>query len=206
MGYRAGTLHVSFGSAQHSQIVQRCQASLPASERTVTFDSPPNTCMFDIPPSGRGHSGPSHHSSSGSTSSLGTPPIIINLPESLGLTMAPGASNNSPMQDRPSLTTEPSEVLSDPADYADKPWPTLTEFLLSCQEKDRHHRDFLQYSITLETSDLLGPDDIEKQTTTSLQGQCDISLGAAQFLLDKACRVCNEVKAGKRAAKRRRLQ
>ena len=100
---------------------------------SVTLEKPPNTRMFDVPPSGQKH----HQSASASAPPM--PSIMVNILDMLGSCVA-------------HLDLRPSQsppIASDPADYINEPWPTLHDFLHSIKGKDRHKCDFISHAAAL---------------------------------------------------------
>ena len=103
------------------------------------------------------------------------PNIVVNFPE-----WAAGPfSQNSAKQ---SWSRTPP-LQSDPADYNDKPWLSLHDFLLSLELKDRHHRDLVSHKATLQDQEILGPDDIARCSADDLHKSYGIPLGTTKLLV-----------------------
>ncbi|KAH9972664.1 hypothetical protein BJV74DRAFT_953891 [Russula compacta] len=157
------------------------QRELPEDNQTVTYNSPPNNHMFDVPPAAH------HGKTTAATPSSATPPIIINMPEGL-------------VPSQPHRRSPPPS--SDPFDYLNEPWPTLQELLTHAQKADRHHRDFTIYEHRLVEQELYGPDDIEKCSAEELFRLCDIPAGAAKHLISEAKRISRAVRSDVKERKR----
>ena len=154
---------------------------------SIMLEKPPNTRMFNVPPSGQ----KCHQSASVSAPPM--PSITVNIPDILGSHVA--HSNLQPSWSLP--------IASDPADYIDKPWPTLHDFLHSIEGKDRHKHDFTSHAAALREQEILGPDDIARCSVDELHDWCNIPIRKAKLLAAEGQRVTEEVKLEVRACKHR---
>jgi hypothetical protein len=117
-------------------LYQLCCLKIPEDKCSVTLEKPPNTRMFDVPPSGLKH----HQSiSTASISATPMPSITVNIPDMVGSCMAHASQQQS----------QSPLIASDPADYIDEPWPTLHDFLCGIKGKDRHKCDFISHEAAL---------------------------------------------------------
>lgn len=163
---------------------QESQTKDPEETRSVTLEQPPDTRMFDIPPSGKARE--SKPAAGASTPSV--PSIVINMPDMSGSR----SHRRSPM---------PS---SDPIDPHEESWPSLIDFLQKCTDDDRHKRDFAAYQAKLEDEEFRGPDDIVNCKVEELSA-CGIPLGVGKYLIAQADKTRRSVKADARARKRQRI-
>ena len=144
---------------------------LPENDRKVTLENPPSTHMFDVPPSVQKRG----KSTSAMTSSI--PQMILNMPDMQTL--------QQPWQS-PCWSQTP-HIASDPADYNNKPWPSLHEFLCDVQVRDCHGCDPVSHEQMLCEQEILGPNDVTRCSTDELHEHCSIPIGTAKFYCGRRC-------------------